>query len=157
MKIKLNDLLIVAYLILLSLVLKSFLYIPLAIAVLVVVFGSKLEPGIKNLIYVAIATLPFPPFFVFFIFYIPFLVFGTVLENPTFIKSYVLGFAVTHVVRLAVYYPNVLGNKISAYFIIAVLAVFLSIAYYVFVRKNGKDSVKGVFSLLTGTRTVSSP
>jgi len=147
MKIKLNDILIIAYLLLLSIVLKEFFYIPLGIAVLVFLFGAKLDPGIKNLIYISIATLPFIPFFIFFIFYIPFLVFGTVLEKPTFIKSYVLGFAVTHILRLVVYYPNVLGVKISAYFIIAVLAVFLSIAYYVFVRKNGKNAIKGVFSV----------
>jgi len=147
MKIKLNDLLIVIYLILLSIVLKEFLYIPLSIAVLVFLLGSRLEPGIKNLIYISIATLPFIPFFVFFIFYIPFLVFGTVLENPTFIKRYVLGFAITHVVRLVVYYPNVLGVPIGAYFIMAILAVFLSIAYYVFIRKKGTESLKGVFSV----------
>ena len=90
MKIRLNDILIIAYLVLLSAVLKEFLYLPLGIAVLVFLLGAKLDPGIKNLIYISIATLPFVPFFVFFIFYIPFLVFGTVLEKPTFIKSYVL-------------------------------------------------------------------
>ena len=147
MRVKLNDLLILAYLILLSLVLKSFLYIPLSIAILVILFGSKLDNGIKNLIYISIATLPFPPFFVFFIFYIPFLVFGTLFENPAFIRSYLLGFAVTHVLRLIIYYPNVLGVPINAYFIIAVLAVFLSIVYYVFIRKNGKGSLKGIFSM----------
>src|SRR3989338_3984581 len=140
MKIKLNDLLIVIYLILLSLVLKEFLYVPLGIAVLVFLLGSRLEPGIKNLIYISIATLPFIPFFVFFVFYIPFLVFGTVLENPTFIKRYVLGFAITHVVRLVVYYPNVLGVPMGAYFILAVLAAFLSITYYVFIRKKTIES-----------------
>src|SRR3989338_8929213 len=147
MKVKLNDILIIAYLILLSAVLKEILYIPLGIAALVFLLGQKLEPGIKNLIYISVATLPFPPFFVFFIFYIPFLLFGTVLENPTFIKRYVLGFAVTHILRLVVYYPNVLGVKIGAYFIMAILAVFLSIAYYVFIRKKGTESLKGVFSV----------
>src|SRR3989338_662148 len=147
MKVKLNDILIIAYLILLSLVLKELLYIPLGIAILVFLLGQKLEPGIKNLIYISIATLPFPPFFVFFIFYIPFLVFGTVLENPTFIKRYVLGFAVTHILRLVVYYPNVLGVKIGPFFILAVLSVFLLIAYYVFIKKKGKESLKDVFSV----------
>src|SRR3989344_1865677 len=147
MKVKLNDILIIAYLILLSAVLKEILYIPLGIAALVFLLVQKLEPGIKNLIYISIATLPFPPFFVFFIFYVPFLVFGTVLEKPNFIKSYVLGFAITHILRLIVYYPNVLGVKISAYFILAVLAIFLSIAYYIFIKKNGKHALKGVFSV----------
>ena len=43
MKIKLNDLLIVIYLILLSIVLKEFLYIPLSIAVLVFLLGLCLK------------------------------------------------------------------------------------------------------------------
>ena len=147
MKIKLNDLLLISFLILISFILKEVQFIPIAIAALLILFGSKIDPGLKNLIYVVTATIPFVPFFIFFVFYLPFVIFGSVLENASFIKKYVLGFAVAHLLRLVVYYPSALGLPINEYSIIFVLLIFLSMAYYVFIKKKGVDSLKNLFSV----------
>ena len=149
MKIRLNDLLIVLYFLLLSLVLKNFLYIPLSIAVLLIIFGDKLDAGIKNLIYVGLAMLPFIPFFIFFIFYLPFIVFGTVMENASFTKKYLLGFAVAHIVRLISHHSHdsVLRLPLSAYSIIIVVSIFLAIAYSIFIKKRGIEALKKLYSI----------
>lgn len=150
MKIKLNDILIIAFLVLISLVLKQIQFVPIIIALLFVVLGSKIDNGIKNLIYIGIATTPFIPFFIFFIFYIPFIVFGTILGNASFIKKYMLGYSATLVLRLIVYHSSTLHIPISEYFISILLLIFLSLAYFVFIRKN-KDSkissLKNLFSV----------
>ena len=78
MKLKLNDLLLVSFLILISLVLKEIQFVAIIIAVLLIFSGIRMDSGIKNLVYLAVATIPFVPFFVFFVFYIPFVIFGTI-------------------------------------------------------------------------------
>lgn len=149
MKIKINDFLIILYFLLLSFVLKDFYYIPLGIAILIVLFAQKLEPGIKNLIYIFLATTPFMPFFVFFIFYIPFIVFGTISENASFIKKYLIGFSVIHVLRLVAYYAHtsILNVPLTKYLIIFIVLIFLSAAYLVFIRKNGVHSLRSLYSV----------
>ena len=147
MKIKLNDLLIVLFLVLISFVLKKLQLIPLASAIAVIFFGEKIDSGIKNLIYAAIATLPLIPFFIFFIFYIPFVIFGTIFENASFIKKYVFAMSVTLVLRLAVFHANMIGIPISEYFIMTTLIVFLLVSYYIFIKKKGIASLKNVFSV----------
>src|SRR3989338_2650668 len=147
MKIKQNDLLIVLFLVLISVVLKKIQFIPLAAALAVIFFGGKIDSGIKNLIYVAIATLPLIPFFIFFIFYIPFVIFGTIFENASFIKKYVFAMSVTLVLRLAVFHANMIGIPISEYFIMTTLIVFLLVSYYIFIKKKGIASLKNVFSV----------
>ena len=149
MKLKLNDIIIVLYFLLLSLVLKDFLYIPLGLAVLVFIFGERLDPGLKNLVYVSLATLPFLPFFVYWAFYLLFIVFGILFERPNFIKNYLLGFAVAHIVRLVVYYSHssFIGLKLTPYLIIAVLVIFLSLSYLYFIKRFGAKRLKSMFLL----------
>lgn len=145
MKIKLNDLLIIIFLILISFVLKQVQFVPLIISVLVIFFAQRLDSGIKNLIYIAIATIPFLPFFVFFVFYIPFVIFGTIFENSSFIKKYVFGISVTLVLRLIVFYLSMLHIPISEYLILILLFCFLLVSYSVFIRKNNIASLKKIF------------
>ena len=141
MKIRLNDLVIIVFLVLISFVIKKVQLIPLIIAALAMVLGSRLDSGNKNLIYVAIATMPFIPFFVFFLFYLLFIVFGTILENASFIKKFVFAMSVTLVLRLIVYHASTLGIPISGYFILILLLIFLFISYFVYVKKNDFESL----------------
>lgn len=147
MKIRLNDLLIIAFLVLISFITKKIEFIPIIIAIILMVFGDRIDNGIKNLIYIAIATIPFLPFFLFFIFYLPFVVFGSLLGNASFIKKFVLAVSVTLVLRLIVYFISVIGIPINVYLIIGLLALFLIVPYWVFIKKNGRDSLKSLFSV----------
>lgn len=147
MKIKLNDLLIISFLILISFVLKEIQFVSIIIAVLLIFFGAKIDSGIKNLAYLAIATIPFVPFFIFFIFYIPFIIFGTIFENASFIKKYLFGLSVTIVLRLTIYHLSTLHIQISAYLIAFQIFIFLVAAYIIYIKKNGISSIKNLFSV----------
>ena len=147
MKIKLNDLLIISFLILVSLIIKEVQFAPIVITLLFIVFGDKIDPGIKNLAYVAIATIPFIPFFIFFLFYLLFIVIGSLLGNVSFVKKYVFAVSATLVLRLIVYNASVIGLSINAYFILILLLIFLAASYYFFIKKSGISSLKSLFSV----------
>ena len=105
MKIKLVQILAIAYIALFFLLTKQFSIIPiifLAVSVLVDFF-TNLRSGIKNLLYFLSAISAFMPFFSMFLVYLPFSVFGLLLANKGFIKNYVLGFTFSFIPSISIY------------------------------------------------------
>ena len=103
MKLKLNLVFLIGYLVVLSFILKKILYIPLGLAFLLFLLDKKINEETKNMAYVIAALTPFPPVLFIFLAYIPFSSFGFVLENSGFIKRYLFGFAISVFSVLVIY------------------------------------------------------
>ncbi len=147
MKITLNDILALAFVILLSLVLKKFLLIPLVAIAIVYLLGKDLDSCHKNLAYLAAMMIPFLPFLVFFLFYLPFTIFGILLSKRSFIKSYVLGLSIILILRIFLYHLTMLGVPLTKWTILFTTLLFLSISYSFFIKKNGMQEVKNTFKV----------
>ena len=64
MKIKVNGILLIAYLIAIFFVTKKFEFIAIGAAILLIFFESRIKDGIKNLLYIIVALLPFHNFLI---------------------------------------------------------------------------------------------
>ncbi len=147
MNLKLNSILAIIFLVILSIALKQLFPVSTAILALIILFGNRVDEHTKNLLLIIICTLPFLPFFVFFLFYLPFIVFGSLLSNPSFIKSYVLGTSVILLLRIMLYYANMAGVPLTEWTILFVILAFLALSYFLFIKKNGISAAKSLFSM----------
>ena len=105
MKIKLLQLLTIAYFLLVFVLLKAFnifSVIFLIIAFLIDYF-TDIRSGIKNLLYLLVALLAVPQLLGIFMIYLPFTVFGLLLAKRSFVKNYVLGFALSFIPSNLIY------------------------------------------------------
>ncbi|GEM_PF-2486303 len=150
MKVKLSHILLVAYLILASLITKKIQIIPLALfaaAFFAVNFlwKGKISSGLEHLAYVIIAFIPFPFFLYLFLIHLPFAVFGLLLEKRAFLKSYILGFAVSLLSTVIIYTAsNYLGLKLN---FIIILLIFYLPAVLAFAAALRKKKASEAFNL----------
>jgi len=110
MKLKINIFFLIIYLVAISLFLKKIEFIPLGIAVLLLLFDLRINEYIKNLIYIIVALMPFLPFLALFLIYLPFSIFGLVFSNASFIKRYLFGFAIAIFSTLMIYTASMAFN-----------------------------------------------
>ena len=110
MKLKINFILLVVYLIGISFILKKVEWLPLLIAFAIFAFGEKISNDIKNLLYIIAALIPFLPFLYIFLIYLPFSAFGIVFGNSGFIKRYLFGFSVSIFATLLLYAISMFFN-----------------------------------------------
>lgn len=123
MKLKINFIMLAAYLLGISLLLKKFEWLPLLMAGLLFAFDKKISDDIKNLLYIIVALIPFLPFLYIFLIYLPFSAFGAVLDNPNFIKRYLFGFSISIFATLLLY-------TISMFFNFPLNIVTILLAFY---------------------------
>jgi len=110
MKLKLNGILLIAYLIAISFVTKRIEFIAIGAALLLFIFDNKIKEELKNLLYILVALIPFPPFLALFLIYLPFSSFGLVFTNANFIKRYIFGFAMAVFSTLLIYILSIVIN-----------------------------------------------
>ncbi len=127
MKIKFLHLLSVAYLVVFFVLAKSFSIIPVIAVLLAFLIENftRLENGLKNLFFVLAALSAFPSLLGVFLLYAPFMVFGAILTKKSFIRNYIMAYAVSFIpvnlVYLLTTYTSISLNYFSA------LAIFLSL------------------------------
>jgi len=125
MKIKLIQLSVVLYFLLIFIFLKTYnIYsIIFFFAVLILDYFSNIKTGIKNLLYFLSALSVFTPIFGIFLIFLPFMVFGLLLKERSFMRDYIMGFAVSFI-------PTTIIYLISTYLSIPLsLPVIISIFY----------------------------
>ena len=125
MKIKIQQILVLIYFILIFAILKVFnLYSMLffIIALLIDNF-TKIGSGKKNLLYFLSAISAVTPLFYIFLIYLPFSVFSLLLEERNFIRDYLIGFAVSYIPAAFIY-------LISTYFSIKLNMLLLILIFY---------------------------
>lgn len=103
MKLKTNFVLLAAYLVGISVILKRIEWLPLLAGFAVFTLGEKIGNDIKNLLYIVIALIPFPAFLYIFLIYLPFSAFGIILGNSGFTKRYLFGFSMSILATLLLY------------------------------------------------------
>lgn len=103
MKVKTNQIVLLAYLLAIFLFTTRTPVIAFALAIILLLFDAKVPKALKNLLYVLTALLPFPVFLVLFLAYLPFSFFGRALGYDNFIKSYVLGYAIALMATLSIF------------------------------------------------------
>lgn len=138
MKIKLTQIFLAVYLVLISFItgkaqVISLGLFALALVLSIVFFKNKINASIENMAYIAIAFSPFPYLLSIFLVHLPFAVFGLLLVKRGFIKIYVVGFAVSLLPTIVVYtaanYLNVPLNFFivaAAFYLPAVAAIFVA-------------------------------
>ncbi|MBI2135304.1 hypothetical protein HYU09_04905 [Candidatus Woesearchaeota archaeon] len=125
MKIKIQQILVVIYFILIFAILKIFnVYSVLFfIAVLLIDHFTQLRQGIKNLLYFLSAVSAVTPLLFIFLVYLPFAVFSLLLKERNFIRDYLIGFAVSYI-------PAILIYLVSTYFSIKLNVPLLIFIFY---------------------------
>ena len=141
MKLKINIILLIAYLLGISLILKKLEWLPLLIASLLFAFDKKISDDIKNLLYVLVALAPFLPFLWIFLVYLPFSAFGIVFDNSNFIKRYLFGFSISIFATLLLYTISMFfGFPLNIFTILLVFyAPALAMIYRAYKGKKLRD------------------
>lgn len=103
MKIQLNFILLFIYLISISFLLKKIQLIAFIFLILLFLADKFVHKKLKNSLYILIALIPFPIFLWVFVIYIPYIVFGTLLKESSFMKRYLLGFSLSIFSTLLIY------------------------------------------------------
>ena len=145
MKLKLNLVFLIGYLVVLSFILKKILYIPLGLAFLLFLLDKKINEETRNMAYVIAALTPFPPILFIFLAYIPFSSFGFVLENSGFIKRYLFGFAVSVFSALMIY--TLLMFFSLPLNIFTIFLAFYAPAVLMIYRQYKRKNIKNIFSI----------
>ena len=112
MKIKINQILLLAYILLLSIILKQVLYVSLILAVAFILL-AKFAPDFENLLYLLALLSPFLPVLYIFIFYLPFVIYGYLFENSCFIKRFLFGYAISFFSTIILYILSILDIKLK--------------------------------------------
>jgi hypothetical protein len=128
MKIKLTQGILLVYLILISVITKDINPIVwvlfIGVFILANLFGkNEVFSSIENMAYVLIAFVPFINLLLLFLIYLPYAVFGILLEKRSFIKSYILGFAVSLI-------PTILLYTASNYFSLKLNVIVIFSVFY---------------------------
>ena len=148
MKIKLVQVLTLIYIIFISIITKRIHFIPIALLAALVLFEefaikNRTEHQKINLLYLLIALSTFPHLLALFLIYLPFAVFGLLLTNKSFIRSYILGFGVSLIPTIVIYIAaNYLNLQLNIYIISSIFylpILFASILIYK--RKKGLEFI----------------
>ena len=135
MKIKLFQILVVLYLLMFFLLTKTFSIIPIVFLVIAFAtdYSEKARSEIKNLMYILAAFSAFLPLLGIFLLYLPFAVFGLLLSERSFAKSYLLGFAVSFIPSTIIYListylsvPLSLPMTIAIFYLLPLMAMLVS-------------------------------
>lgn len=138
MNIKLTQISLLVYLILVSLITKKLQLIPFGVFIALFFLKSMLGKNesykkAENLLNIIVALSPFPYILLVFLAHLPFSVFGYLLVKRNFIKNYILGFAISLVPTILLYtLSNYIGLRLNAFiismffYIPAFLAIFMS-------------------------------
>ena len=105
MKIKFSQILIIVYFLLIFIILKTFNFFSIAFLVVALLVDNftNIRDGIKYLLYLLAALSVFLPLFYIFMIYFPFIIFGFLLKKRSFVRSYVLGFAISFIPSSVIY------------------------------------------------------
>ena len=87
-KIKLNQILLIVYLIVLSILLKKVLLIPFGLFIVLFVLDGYINKDLKNLLYLIVGLTPFLTILSIFIFYLPFAICGLLFEAHNYLGRY---------------------------------------------------------------------
>ena len=142
MKIKLVQILAIAYIALFFLLTKQFSIIPIILFAvsMLVDFFTNLRSGIKNLLYFLSAISAFMPFFSMFLIYLPFSVFGLLLAKKGFIKNYVLGFTLSFIPSIFIYLISTYLPIRLDLWIIWMIFFIMPIAAFLMLKKKSLES-----------------
>lgn len=136
MKLNINSIGLLAYLALVSIILKEILYIPIFIAVLAIFLRDYLPRELENISYLLIALSPFLPVLAIFVFYLPLAVYGLLLGDSGFIKKYLFGYAASFFSVIFAYTLSLLDIRISLPLLISAFYLpAIAVAYRIY-RKN---------------------
>ncbi len=142
MKVKLNQIILAVYLILVSIFIKDYNLVSwgLFAAALTASFflsGNKIFSSLENLIYLIIALSPFPYLLALFALYLPYSVFGMAFSKKSFVKSYIFGFAVSIISTILLYTAsNYFSLKINFLTILAFFYIPAVIALFIWIKKS---------------------
>ena len=143
MKIKLLQILAVAYFLIAFVFLHKyniFSIILLAAAILIDQFANiKIKSGIKNLFYLVSALSIFPTLLWIFLLYLPFAVFGFLLTKRSFIRNYVLAFAISFIPVNIIYLITTYLSIPLNYSVILVIFYSLPLIAIVILNKKSLD------------------
>lgn len=161
MKLKLLQVLIIAYFLLLLIFLKTFnIYsIIFLIIVFLIDYFTNIKSGIKNLLYFLAALSPFSTLFGIFLVYLPFAVLGVLFTKRSFTKNYILGFAISFIPVNIIYLITTYFSLSLNYFIILIIFYLIPlIAIFLLKEKSVKlleiDNKEGIFLLIVLLSTV---
>ncbi len=126
-----------------------FSIILLAIAFLIGQF-TNIKNGIKNLLYLISALSIFPALLGLFLLYLPFAVFGFLLTKRSFIRNYVLGFAVSFIPVNIIYLITTYLAIPLNYPVILIIFYFLPLTAIILLNKKSLafleiDNKEGIF------------
>ncbi len=126
MNLKLTPLLVISYFLLVLVFLKIFsvLSVILFLIAFAIDYFTNIKSGIKNLLYFLASSSVFQPLFYIFLIYIPFSIFGLLLRERNFIKSYILGFTISLI-------PSVIIYLISTYLTIPLKIIEIIVIFYI--------------------------
>lgn len=144
MKLRILQIFAVAYIILIFLLAKTFSAIPIiffAIA-LGIDFFTNLGNGVKNLLYFLSALSAFFPVFSIFLVYLPFSVFGMLLAKRGFIRSYVLGFAISFIPSILIYLISTYLSIPLTFWAILLIYLILPISAFIILRNKAVESLE---------------
>ena len=139
MKIKLLQILLIIYFILIFILLKTFSIFSIGffIAAVLLDYFTSLKTGIKNLLYLLSALSVFTPTFSLFLIYLPFAVFGSFLTKKNFIKSYILGYSISFVPSVIIYLISTyLAIPLNFFAIVIIFYLLPAIAIFVLKKKS---------------------
>ncbi len=142
MKIKLSYILFTAYIILVSLIFKKPQLTSLILFVIVVILTNlfiknKINDKLENFLFILIAFIPFPYVMSIFLIYLPFMVFGFLLTKRSFIKNYILGFAVSLLPTILIYTTtNYFDLQLNIFTILAFFYTPIIIAIFTVLKKK---------------------
>lgn len=143
MKIRFTQIFLVIYLIAASFIVGKIQLMPFAIFVLIFVLNgvylkNKLNPSIENLLYIIIAFFPFPYLLAIFLIHLPFIVFGLMSSNRSFIKSYITGFSISLIPTVILYTASNYFDFPLNFFTIALIFYLPVIAALIIAVRKGK-------------------
>lgn len=145
-KIKLNQILLIVYLIVLSILLKKVLLIPFGLFIVLFVLDGYINKDLKNLLYLIVGLTHFLTILSIFIFYLPFAICGLLFENSHFTKKYIFGFSLSIFSASIIYIISILTDvAISRQFLVFIYYAPIAIVVYKIFRRH--DGVKTLLSV----------
>ena len=138
MKIRPLQILTAAYFLLIFFFLHSLSIFAIALFIISVATDllSKIKTETKNMFYLLSALSAITPLFSIFLIYLPFIFFGLLLKEKSFVKKYILGFSISFIPSTAIYLiTTYLSVKLNLY-AIAVIFYALPAAALILLRKK---------------------
>lgn len=144
MKIKILDIILPIYFILVFLIIKTFnIYsIIFLIAAILIDKYTKLDKGTKNLIYLTSAFSVFNLLFMIFLLILPFTVFGALLKKKNFSRDYILGYAISFIPVNVIYLMTTYTSISFNYFFMILTFYSLPLIALFFLKKKALGTFK---------------